>query len=88
MSNFEESHTSFISEMSKQAFVIPVKGLVAKVPEWNVEIAARFYESLAMTLKCTFCHCEELSHEAISCLAIHSKGGVQSSQSLGFSIEC
>jgi len=30
------------------------------------EIAARFFESLAMTQKCTFRHCEERSDEAIS----------------------
>jgi len=28
---------------------IPAFGLVDKVPEWDVEIAARFFESLAMT---------------------------------------
>ena len=30
------------------------------------EIAARLFESLAMTWKCVFCNCEELSDKAIS----------------------
>lgn len=34
--------------------------------ESEVEIAARFYESLAMTQKYFFCHSEERSDEAIS----------------------
>jgi len=35
----------------------------------TVEIAARFSESLAMTLKCVPCHCEQRSDEAISSFA-------------------
>ena len=37
-----------------------------KSPTATPEIAVRFFESLAMTRKWTFCHCEELSDEAIS----------------------
>ena len=36
-----------------------------KIPIATSEITARFYESRAMTLKYTFCHCEEQSDEAI-----------------------
>ena len=37
-----------------------------KSPTVTVEIAARFFELLAMTRKSTSCHCEERSDEAIS----------------------
>jgi len=45
---------------------IPAFAPVAKVNKWDVEIAARFFESLAMTYKRIFCHCEDQSDEAIS----------------------
>jgi hypothetical protein len=41
-------------------------GAVEKNPIEAFEIAARFFESLAMTWNRVFCHCEERSDEAIS----------------------
>jgi hypothetical protein len=39
--------------------VLPLTGSVAKVQKERFEIAARFFESLAMTRKRTLRHCEE-----------------------------
>ena len=46
-----------------------------KSPFVRPEIAALFYESLAMIQKCTLCHCEEWSDVAISRFSTAPCGG-------------
>ena len=55
---------------------IPASGLVAKVQKERFEIAARFFESLAMTRKRTLRHCEERSDEAISTFSTSPSAGM------------
>jgi hypothetical protein len=47
-----------------------------QTPIDTVEIAARFFESLAMTHKSTPCHCEERNDEAISSFSTNPFAGM------------